>query len=78
MTDKQLLKRLEAALKNERLDVVPKGFFTREQWSKKFDCASFKTKKLIRGGIKSGLMERKDFRIKVSGIILPIPHYRVK
>lgn len=78
MTDKQLLKRLEDALNNERLDVVPKDFYRREQWQTKLKCGPSKTKRLLAAALRVGLMEKKLFRIRSGNNVAPIPHYRTK
>lgn len=73
-TTNDLLSRLSAALKGKE-DVVPDGFKTRSQWQEEWECSTCQAKKLLKAGIKSGLIESRKYRIMQGQSLYPTPHY---
>lgn len=70
-----LLAKLQAALSGKP-DVVPTGWFTREEWMKKFGRGSAQTARLLSAGVSAGILEKQIFRIETKHSIRPIPHWR--
>jgi hypothetical protein len=54
---------------------VPDGYFTSKQWSERWNGS--RPHKILKIGILTGIIERKDFRIIIGdGRVLPTAHYK--
>jgi hypothetical protein len=65
------------ALSSNAADAVPAGWLTRRQWEGAWGVSEAQAFRLLRGGIASGRMEAKVFRVP-GGLrgVYPTPHYR--
>lgn len=72
------LRKLEAIFQNRNIDKPPKGFKTREAWTKEWKISSQYCGKLLHKYLAKNLMEIKMFKVKSGQVTRPIPHYRIK
>lgn len=76
MDSSDLLGRLRKAL-NQEVESVPPGWKTANQLCVEWDLQTAQVLKLLRAGIKKGIIETQKFRIECpSRMSYPIPHYR--
>lgn len=54
------------------------GFYTLEQWGKKWGYAGVNTMRLIRIALNAGIMTEKSFRILTHGRVRLMKHYGKK
>lgn len=59
-------------------DVVPKGWLTAGEVSKKIGRGKASTHGIITEAIRLGIIETKTWTLKTGGRLMPIPHYRIK
>jgi len=65
------------AICTKETDPVPDDFFTAAQWANKLDLSLSHTRRLLLEGMKTGKMERKNFRAAFGKIVRREPHYRL-
>jgi hypothetical protein len=58
-------------------DVVPLGWFTVSDLAQKSGKAPVTVSQRIRGMVKNGEAERKDFAIQLEQVVRKTPHYRL-
>lgn len=57
---------------------VPKGWMTTIEWAKQEGLGEGSVGLYLRKGVAMGVIEKKFFMVNRSGVIRPVPHYRVK
>lgn len=57
--------------------MVPDDFFTAAQWANKLELSLSHTRRLLLDGIKTGKIERREFRAAFGKIVRKEPHYRL-
>ena len=75
MESAELLKLLRDAARGVP-DNVPPGWRTTRQWVAEWKISETAALRLIQRGLESGLMERRDFRVRTKTATLCLPHYR--
>ena len=77
MTNKELkeLERMFGSMYEEKPD---KGFFTRRELQKQWNCCESVISRRINSCLKNNLLEMKMYRVKSGMVTRPIPHYRIK
>lgn len=68
--------RLESHLKTDGIEKVPSGWLTVNQLAVEMGKAKSTISHIVADQVRSGWMERKNFRIQVGGRVVSIPHYR--
>lgn len=66
-----------AASLGAEVEEVPAEFLDSRQLRSIWGLCNSATREKIYKGVKRGLIERKEFRIKVGGQIRMMPHYRI-
>lgn len=56
---------------------MPEGFFTTYEWAEMLGKSYSHIRRLLRGGVKAGKVETKDFRVRVGRSIRKEVHYRL-
>ena len=74
----QELKELERMFGTKYEDSPAKGFFTRRQLQKLWNCGESAISKRINQSVRNNLLEMKMYRVKSGMVTRPIPHYRIK
>lgn len=69
---------LKELVSQSSADRVPKEWKTTKQWASEENLNCSMTSRYLRDGVALGIIERKMFRIPISGIVRPVPHYRLK
>jgi hypothetical protein len=59
-------------------DVVPPGWHTCRELSKRLGKSDSRMGELLRAAIERGACERKEFRVPAAGTTRPVPHYKLK
>ena len=72
-----LLADLAAALAEGGIETPPDGFLTTIQHAEAAGLSIPQASKIIKAGVTAGKVERRNFRIRNGGRVVPIPHYRV-
>lgn len=72
-----LLADLAAALAEGGIETPPDGFLTTTQHAEAAGLSIPQASKIIKAGVMAGKVERRNFRIRNGGRVVPIPHYRV-
>ena len=70
------IEKLEQKIRSEGVDSVPKGWMTTRQIADEMGLSSVRAGHIVRGQVRSGWMEKKNFRILVGDLVRPVPHYR--
>ncbi len=68
--------KLLAMIRESEAEKVPKGWYTRKEWQKRWNLREARTRELLARAIEEGLMERKEFVIKSDVYVMRIPHYK--
>jgi len=76
MTNKEL-KELERMFGTKCEENPAKGFFTRRQLQKMWNCGESSISKRINLCLRNNLLEMKMYRVKSGMVTRPIPHYRI-
>jgi len=74
----QELKELERMFGTMYEDKPAKGFFTRRELQKLWNCGESAMSRRINQSVKNNLLEMKMYRVKSGMVTRPIPHYRIK
>ena len=74
----QELKELERMFGTMYVEKPAKGFFTRRELQKMWDCGESAIARRIGLSLKNNLLEMKMYRVKSGMVTRPIPHYRIK
>lgn len=64
------------ALVHQKPECPAKGFLTISGWAKKWGNSITTARRLITVGVDSGLMEAKEYNVKLRQRVLPVWHYR--
>lgn len=70
------LKELETLMADGDVDIVPKGWYTRQEMATAFKRSQVQSDKIISKMVKNGAFKKKFFRIKTLAGIRSIPHFR--
>jgi hypothetical protein len=62
---------------NVTADVVPPGWFTVSELATKSGKAPVTVSQRIRGMVKNGEAERRDFAVQLEQVVRKTPHYRL-
>lgn len=73
-----LLKHLVEALANGGIEEVPAGWQTAQQIANESGKSLQRTSAVLRAAVRADLVEVRAFRIRTSGKVYPVPHYRKK
>lgn len=73
-----LLAELVEAIANGGVEQVPAGWQTAQQLADECGNSLRRTREILRAGMRAGLVEVRTFRIRTSGKVYPVPHYRKK
>lgn len=73
-----LLAELVEAIANGGVEQVPAGWQTAQQLADESGKSLARTSEVLRQAIRAGLVEVRTFRIRTSGKVYPVPHYRKK
>jgi hypothetical protein len=77
--DKQLAQWCEALSQSSiPVEEVPEGWFTIKQLAKARGRSECITSTQVRRKIEQGLAEKRNFTIRLSERVRPVPHYRLK
>lgn len=77
MNDKKF-KELQFLSQKGDLDVIPKGWLTRQQVSKMFNKSQVTTDKLLKRLLDKNLIQRKLFRTRIRSGVRPVPYFFLK
>ena len=72
-----LLADLAAALAAGGAETPPDDFLTTTQHMEASGLSLAQAGKILRAGVLAGKVERRNFRIRNGGRVVPVPHYRV-
>lgn len=72
------LRTIQHALAAPRVEQVPPGWRTTQQWADEWGLSRPHANRIIRGALKAGLMEYRSFCIENGLVTRPEPHYRMK
>ena len=72
-----LLADLAAALADGGRETPPADFLTTAQHAEAAGLSIQQASKIIKAGVIAGKVERRNFRIRNGGRVVPVPHYRV-
>lgn len=76
MESAELLKRIRDEI-NCKIEVPSPEWKTSKQWMDEWGLQLSQTNRLLQSAVRSGIMERKNFRIACEGRPhYPVPHYR--
>lgn len=70
------IKDLESHLSSSGVEVVPEGWLTSRQMADEMGLSVSRTQDIAREQVRSGWLEKRNFRIQVGERVLPTPHYR--
>ena len=70
------IKSLESHLSSSGAEVVPEGWLTSRQMAQEMGKAPSTVSHIIAEQVRSGWLEKRNFRIQVGERVLPTPHYR--
>lgn len=70
------IKDLESHLSSSGVEVVPEGWLTSRQMADEMGLSVSRTQDIAREQVRSGWLEKRNFRIRVGERVLPTPHYR--
>jgi hypothetical protein len=59
------------------VDVVPKEWKTTKGWAQEENESVQMTLRMLRQGVEQGVIEMRKFRVNKSGVVRPVPHYRI-
>lgn len=76
MTTNAIARMLREAFVNEGCEIVPPGWFTAIEWEKRLKLTERKWTNYSRSGIRAGLLEKKNFKVKTANGAHPKPFYR--
>lgn len=71
------LKMIEAELAGRRAEAVPLGWRSAVQWIEESGRNRSVVDDLLRDGVRSGLMERKQFKVSTGQGVRSVWHYRL-
>ena len=71
-------KELQMLSQEGDLDVVPKGWMTRQQVAVVFKKSQVTTDKLLKRLLDKNLIQRKLFRARISSGVRPVPYFFLK
>lgn len=57
-------------------DEIPEDFKTTTEWAKEWNLSDSHTQKLLRDGVKAGILERQTFHRRTESGVYPVPHYK--
>jgi hypothetical protein len=57
-------------------DEVEPGWMPSDQWAKQWNLSEPRTRSLLVAGYRSGVLEKKQFRINLGSMLRPVNHYR--
>lgn len=69
---------LLARSNQRRVEEVPEGWRTAEQWAKHWERAAVTARCFIKRFLNEGMMEQRRFRVMTNRGIYPVPHYKLK
>lgn len=69
---------LKELVSDNSAEVVPKEWKTTREWAKIEKTGLVQTSNYLRRGVALDLIEMKKFRISLSGVVRPVPHYKIK
>lgn len=72
-----LLADLAATLAAGGIETPPDGYWTTLQHAEAAGLSVPQAGKILRCGVLAGKVERRNFRIRNGGRVVPVPHYRV-
>lgn len=59
-------------------DTVPKGWKTAIEWAKLENLSHPSVLRYLRAGVEKGILEKKKFKVIRSGVVIPVPFYKLK
>lgn len=68
---------LAAALADGGTETPPDNFLTTAQHMEASGLSMAQAGKILRAGVLAGKVERRNFRIRTGGRVVPVPHYLV-
>ena len=77
MNDKKF-KELQFLSQQGDLDIIPKGWLTRQQVCAVFNKSQVTTDKLLKRLLDKNLIQRKLFRAKIRSGVRPVPYFFLK
>lgn len=78
LTAVDALRAIERELATTRADTVPPGWRTSDQWAAETQRDPCTVGKILRAGVDSGIVERRQFRIVTGRGVCKVWHYRTK
>jgi hypothetical protein len=55
---------------------VPLGWLPSDQWARQWNLSEPRTRALLVAGYRTGVLEKKQFRINLGSMLRPVNHYR--
>lgn len=69
---------LKELVMKSSVEKVPKGWMTTVEWAKQEGLGEGSVGLYLRKGVAMGVIEKRSFMVDRSGVVRPVPHYRLK